>query len=68
MILGQGVKIPHVLRAKNQNVNRSNVVSKSLKTLKMVHIKKTFKRRKKIVLRKDHKSSGGWKQELVISA
>ena len=37
-IPGRGAKIPHASRPKNQN--RSNTVTNSIKTLKMVHIKK----------------------------
>ena len=40
-IPGGGAKIPHASQPKNQN--RSNVVTNSIKTLKMVHIKKIFK-------------------------
>ena len=41
MIPGQGVRIPH--GPKNQNINRkSNVATNSIKTLKMVHIKKNL--------------------------
>ena len=32
--------IPHALQSKNQNINRSNIVTNSIKTLKMDHIKK----------------------------
>ena len=43
-IPGQGTKIPHASWLKNPNVdNRSNIVTESIKTLKMVHIKKTLK-------------------------
>ena len=35
-------KIPHASRLKNQNIKRSNSVTNSIKTLKMVHIKKDF--------------------------
>ena len=42
-IPGQGTKIPHVSWLKTQNINnRSNIVTDSIKTLKRVHIKKTF--------------------------
>ena len=41
LIPHQGTKIPHASWPKNQNINnRSNVVTNSLSTLKMVHIKK----------------------------
>ena len=42
-IPGRGAKIPHASRPKNQNIKkkkRSNIVTDSIKTLKMVHIKK----------------------------
>ena len=39
-IPGQGAKIPHASQPKDQNIkNRSNVVTNSVKSLKMVHIK-----------------------------
>ena len=42
-IPGQGTKIPHASWLKNPNIdNRSNIVTESIKTLKMVHIKKLF--------------------------
>ena len=40
-ILDGGTEILHASRLKNQNINnRSNTVTNSVKTLKMVHIKK----------------------------
>ena len=42
LIPGWGAKIPHASRPKNQNIKRSNIVTNSIKTLKMVHIKKIF--------------------------
>ena len=39
-IPGLGAKIPHALQPKNQNIKQSNFVTNSIKTLKMVHIKK----------------------------
>ena len=40
LIPGRGAQIPHASQPKNQNVsNRSNIVTNSIKTLKMVHIK-----------------------------
>ena len=39
-IPGQGAKISHASGPKNQDVNRSNIVTNSIKTLKMAHIKK----------------------------
>ena len=45
--LGWGADIPHILFPKNQNIknNRSSIVTNSIKTLKMVHIKKIFEKR-----------------------
>ena len=40
-IPGQETKIPHASRPKNPK-HRSNTVTNSIKTLKMVHIKKNF--------------------------
>ena len=37
-IPGQGAKIPHASWTKNQNIN--NIITDSIKTFKMVHIKK----------------------------
>ena len=42
-IPGQGTKIPHALQPKTPNLNRSNIVTNSIKTFKMVHILKIFK-------------------------
>ena len=42
----QGPKIPHDSRPKNQNKNRSNVVTNSIKTSKLVHIKKKILKKK----------------------
>ena len=38
----QGVKVPHVSGQKTKTKNRSSIVTNSIKTLKMVHIKKIF--------------------------
>ena len=48
-ILGWGAKIPHALRPKKpkHKKNRSNIVTNSIKTLKMVHIKKYYKKKTK---------------------
>ena len=54
-IPGRGAKIPHASWPKNQNI-KQNIVTNSIKTLKMVHIKKIFKKPKE-------KSSEGLKQE-----
>ena len=40
LIPGWGAKILHVSQAENQNINRGNIVTDWMKTLKMVHIKK----------------------------
>ena len=50
LISGWGIKIPHSSWPKNQSINRSNIVSDSIKTFKMVHIKKKklLKRKKKL--------------------
>ena len=50
-IPGQVAKISHPSQRQNQNINsRSNIVTDSIKTLKMVRIKKkkTLKKRKKV--------------------
>ena len=39
-ISSQGAEITHALWPKNQKQNRSNIVTNSIKTFKMVHIKK----------------------------
>ena len=38
-ILSQGAEIPHASQARNQNIKQSNIVTNSIKTLKMVHIR-----------------------------
>ena len=44
LIPGQGAKIPTTcLSAKKSKQNRNNTVTNSIKTLKMVHIKKKLK-------------------------
>ena len=41
LIPGWGARIPHALWSKKQNVNnRSNIVTNSIRTIKMVHFKK----------------------------
>ena len=41
LIPGQGAKIPHTLWPEHQNIKiSSNMVTNSIKTLKMVHIKR----------------------------
>ena len=43
---GRGAKIPRASQPKNQkHKNGSNIVTNSIKTLKMVHIKEYFKKR-----------------------
>jgi len=46
LIPGRGTKIPHALRPKKKQIikNRSNIETSSIKTLKMVQIKKSSKR------------------------
>ena len=48
MTPGQGAKTPHASGPKHSNQgktkNRSNAVTNSIKTFKMVHIKKTYKK------------------------
>ena len=46
-ISGQGVKIPHALGSKKPNIKQKQFVTNSIKTLKMVHIKKKKKLLKK---------------------
>ena len=44
-IPGQGAKIPHASQPENQSINSwNNIVTHSIKTFKMVHIKKIFKK------------------------
>ena len=41
LIPNQGTKIPHASGPKNHNINnRSNIVTNSVKALKVIHIKK----------------------------
>ena len=44
-IPGRATKIPHATWATNQSMKQNNIVTNSVKTLKMVHIGKTFKKR-----------------------
>ena len=44
-IPGRATKIPHASWPKNQRMKQNNIVTNSVKTLKMVHIGKTFKKR-----------------------
>jgi len=37
---GRGAKIPHAWGPKTQNLKHSTIITNSVKTLKMVHIKK----------------------------
>ena len=46
LIPGWWTKIPYTLGLKIQNLNRSNIVTNSTKTLKMIHIKKKSKKKK----------------------
>ena len=45
-IPGRGAKIPHASWPKNQNIKRKQFVTNSIKTLKIVHIKKILKKNK----------------------
>ena len=46
--LAQGTEVPRALRPKNENVhNRSYTVTKPIKTLNMVHIKKKILEKKR---------------------
>ena len=49
---GQETKIPHISGPKHQNRKQNNTVTKSIKSLKMVHIKKENFQKKKPVLSK----------------
>ena len=46
-ISGQGAKIPHAPRPKNQNVKQKQYCNKFDKDLKIVHIKKKKKKKKR---------------------
>ena len=43
-IPGLGAKIPHASRPNTKTKNESSIVTNSIKILKMVHIKKSFKK------------------------
>ena len=60
VIPGQAAKTPHASWPKNQNMNRSNIVTDSIKTLKMVHIKKIFKKYMLLCVEEFGLSLGGW--------
>ena len=45
-IPGWGAKILHASQPKNQNIKLSNIVTNSIRTLKVVHIKKSLKQEK----------------------
>ena len=45
LIPGWGAKILHFQQPKSKIKNRNNIVTSSIKTLKMVHIKKTFNKK-----------------------
>ena len=47
-ISGQGAKIPHALGPKKTKNKTSNIVTNSIKTLKMVHIKRKIFNKNKI--------------------
>ena len=46
-VTGQGAKIPHSLHPKCKILNRSHIITNSIKTLKKVHIKKKQINKKK---------------------
>ena len=46
LILGRGTKIPHVLQPKTQKLEQ-NIITNSINTLKIVHIKNIWKKKKK---------------------
>ena len=53
-IPGRGAKIPYALRPKNENIkNRSDIVTNSIKTLRMGHIENSFKK-------EDGRDKGSW--------
>ena len=64
LIPGQGIKIPHILQLKNQNINhRSNIITNSRKTLKMAHIKKKKSRKGRLGIQTlgfNEKSESDW--------
>ena len=43
----QAIRIPHASGPKTKTEDRSNIIAKSLKTLKMIHLKNFFQKRKK---------------------
>jgi len=47
-IPGLGAMIPGGSRPKNQNINRNNIVTNSIKTLKLVHTKKEILKKKRL--------------------
>ena len=48
LIAGWGTEIPQASRPADQNINnRSNIITKSIKTLKMLHIKNTLLKKKR---------------------
>ena len=51
LIPGWRAKIPHASWPQNQNINnKSNIITNSIKTLKVIHVrKKIFKKRKKVI-------------------
>ena len=56
LIPGQGPKVPHASWPKTQNIhNCSNIVTNSIKSLKMIHIKKSLKECRGKHLEKDEK-------------
>ena len=45
-ILSQGAKTPYALWPKKKDINTSNIVTISIKTLRMIYIKTSFKKSK----------------------
>ena len=56
---GQGTKIPHASHQKTKTWNRNNIVTNSLKALKMAHIKKE-KEKKNLSVKLGCGSEGNW--------
>ena len=46
-IPGRGAKVPHASQPKNQNIKQKQYCNKFHKDLKMVHIKKNLKKKKR---------------------
>ena len=67
LIPGQGAMIPHATWSKNQNRNnRSNIVTNSVKTLKMIHINTNLKKKKSQALIQNDMTSNTNSANLLI--